>query len=49
MSVRTAAGKILYGLLFVAAVPAGLALWARETAPLVQLPLPPLPSILATS
>lgn len=45
MSARTAAGKILYGLLFVAAVPAGLALWARATEPLVSLPVPPFPTV----
>jgi protein-S-isoprenylcysteine O-methyltransferase Ste14 len=37
---KTLAGKILYGLLFVAVIPALLILWARLTGDTVKLPLP---------
>jgi protein-S-isoprenylcysteine O-methyltransferase Ste14 len=38
--IRTLSGKVLYGLLFAAVIPALLILWAKHTVEIVKLPLP---------
>ncbi|MBS1529972.1 MAG: prolipoprotein diacylglyceryl transferase [Bacteroidetes bacterium] len=37
-------GKLLYGLLFMLALPLCLILWARSTEPIIQIPVPDLPA-----
>jgi protein-S-isoprenylcysteine O-methyltransferase Ste14 len=38
-------GRVLYGALFVLAVPLGLFVWATRLAPVVPLPVPPVPGL----